>query len=192
MTAFRCNRYKAGGTGVINPDIKAFYSKNAGSAGRLSHTFNEAGTFQYIVCLRLGDASTGVLPVIQLNGTTLTPLINNTISGLYFCYNEITVNAGDILTATHQAYSNSGFQLIILQGMTISNLSVVGFYTNTGQTFTIPQNTYVLEVYRCGYYSSNNNYNYTLLKGGGLEQINSVATPNESRFWYGFTYAITI
>lgn len=184
---------------AVSPTIKGFYSKNANVVGGLNHTFEEGGTYQYIVLLRTGDAGTRVDPVIALNGDTITPNTDFSFMYDYFYYGEITVEAGDVITAEHTvAYSNSALQMIILKDIDINVFSVIGFLSNGAGSFNLPLGKWILQVYGCGYYQSNNHYSYRLeyhsIKDnhGSENIIKSIPCPSDSYYWYGFTYAITI
>ena len=181
----------------LSPSIAGFYSMNAGTAGTLSHTFSNSGTYQYIVCLRLGDGQTLVDPTISINGTPLSPNTDTDAGGsANFYYGEVTVNAGDIITAENtESYGNSGFQMAILQNTKTSAFSIVGFITNTGRTFELPKDKWLFQVFKCGYYDGENVYSYMLQKYSTYqngENIESIPTPDRRPYYYGFTYAITM
>lgn len=184
---------------AVDPSLEGFYSKNLTAVGTLSHTFEESGTFQYISLLRLGDAQTYVAPVFKLNDELITPNTDFSISTAYFYYGEIEVNAGDVLSVTYNTtYNNSALQLAVLKDMDINVFRIVGILTNTGATFALPNKVWLLQVYKCGYYSGNNNYNYRLeyhyvtYDKSGDNAVQSIPTPNDRANWYGFTYAVVI
>ena len=79
-----------------------------------------------------------------------------------------------------------------------SLFSIIGFEGNNSRTFILPIDTWILQVYYCGYYSGNNNYSYRIEKhfvknaSSGVNNVSSIPTPNDRSYWYGFTYAITV
>ena len=193
MSKFRCE-YK---TPIKIPSIINMYSRNAGTAGSLSHTFTNKGKFQYFVCIRLGDTLSIVDPIIKLNENVLTPYTYFQGS-LFFYYGEINVDIGDIITLTEStAFSNSGMQLIILNNIDVSKFNFINARNNDNTQFNLPKNKIILEVFKCGYYRSNNNYNYSLIElkaeSNSLNDIPflSVPVPNEYSYWYGFTYCVS-
>ena len=188
-----------GPTIIPEPSIVGFYSKNCLTRYTpLTHTFTEGGTFQYIAVLRVGDGNTGETLTISKNGTALSPSTDFSVSTIYFYYGEVTVEAGDTLaTQNNQLYNHSGLQLIILKDMDISIFNIIGFSTNDGSSFLLPNNKWILQVYQCGYYY-NNTYKYRLEMHKVKEDsasnngVYSIATPNTGTYFYGFTYAITV
>lgn len=186
---------------VASPSLLAFYSKNSNSVGSLSHTFEEGGTFQFIVLLRVPDSPASKIdPTFTINDTeTITPETDFSIAADFFYYGEIVVNAGDTIKVTQNGtYSNGALQLCILKDANMDNFSIVGFKGNNTGSFALPNNVWMLQVYKCGYYSGNNNYSYRLdyhsVKDntGDEPSVMSIATPEQQRYWYGFTYAIII
>ena len=199
MGWIRCGSGGSSGPERI-PTILGGYSLNMASLGTLSHTFAEAGTYQYISFLRLGDGGTVTDPVFKVNNNVLTPTrYEYGITTQVYYYGEITVSADDVLSAvTSMTSGNSGFQLFVLKDCDLSLFSIIGFYTNTNQSFPLPNDEWVFQIYLCGYYRSNNNFSYRIERHhvnsskDGINYILSIPTPNSSAYYYGFTYAITV
>ena len=186
-----------GPTTIPEPSIVSFYSKNCLTRYvPLTHTFTEGGTFQYIAVLRLGNGDTGETLTISKNGTPLSPSTDSSISTIHFYYGEVTVEAGDtIATQNNNIYYHSGLQLIILKNMDISGFNIIGFSTNDGSSFLLPNNKWILQVYQCGYYYDNS-YKYRLerhnVKNDSTSNNGVYSIPTPSSTYYGFTYAVTV
>ena len=185
------------------PSIIAGYSMNMIATGTLSHTFTESGIFQYIIFQRIGEAPVPSDPPITLNGTTLTPTrYEHNTPGQLFLYGELTVTNGDVLTVTNNnttVNQHSGLQLFIFKNVDLDLFKVVGLTWNDGSVFAEPNGKWIFQVYRCGYYGSNNNFSYRLQKQIGkndsndMNYENSIPTPSsDSRYYYGFSYSIVV
>jgi len=183
------------------PIIVAGYSKNMNTAGTLSHTFESAGKFQYIVFKRNGEYPITSDPVIKLNDETLTPNRTSYVNeAQVFYYNDITVQSGDVLSASHNDTGvHAGLQLFILKDADISLFEVIGVTPNNSQSFALPNNQWIFQVYRCGYYNSNNYFSYRAERHNVVDDSTdanyqtSIPTPSgDSRYYYGFTCAVII
>jgi len=181
--------HKKGSGGASAPIIISAQSRNTNSIGSLTYTFTESGTFQYYAYIIKSSTAISTDVTVKLNGVAITPILY-LINGVGFFYGNITINANDVISIENtNAISNCGMQLFILQNADVSNFSLVGYWgadssysaLNTGDSF-------YLNVFQCGYYNNNNNFNCEIGRCGNR----SVATPNESAYYYGFTYIITI
>lgn len=190
-----------GGGPTRTPSIIAGYSKNMNTVGTLSHTFASAGKFQYIVFKRHGENPLTADPVIKLNDDTLTPNRTSYQSeGQVFYYNDITVQSGDILSVSHSETGvYSGLQLFILKDADINLFEVIDLTYNNSQSFALPNDQWIFQVYRCGYYNSNNNFSYRAERhsvvddSASVNYQTSIPTPaGDGRYYYGFTYAVII
>ena len=183
------------GTAVRIPTVLFVQSKNRGSANTFTYTFTEAGTFQYLVSMSGNSTPTTANLTVSLNNTALTPSSFSN-GDLGFFYGEITVAADDVLTVTTTADSNRGAQVFVFKDADVTNFSLVAWRGNDGGTFAIQTNANVpfLEVYKTGYYESRNNFNYVIaMLSSNSAGMESTPTPsNNSNYYYGFTYVITI
>lgn len=201
MGWFRCTGGNGGGGPTRTPSIIAGYSKNMNTVGTLSQTFESAGKFQYVVFKRHGESPITADPVIKLNDETLTPNRTSYQSeGQVFYYNDVTVQSGDILSVSHSETAvYSGLQLFILKNADISLFEVIGLTYNNSQSFALPNDQWIFQIYRCGYYNSNNNFSYRLERHSVIDDstdVNyqtSIPTPaGDGRYYYGFTCAVII
>lgn len=175
--------------GTPAPKIISAQSRNTNSVGSLTYTFTESGTFQYYVYMGKNSVIASTDVVVKLNGTAITPIFYNATNDGFF-YEEITTSINDVISVENvTAISNYGLHLFVLQNADISNFSLIGMGTNDGATFVLNTgDSFYLNVYQCGYWSGNNNFHYEIGRCGNV----SVATPNQSQYYYGRTYVITI
>lgn len=183
------------------PSVVAGYSMNMNATGTLSHTFTEGGKYQYLYHYRVGSPPYPNDPTINLNGIELTPTRTTYLTpyDVYF-YGEITVSANDVLSVVSGSTSgNTGLQLFLFQNTNWNLFNVLGVTINDNTNFALPRNKWVFELYKCGYYGNNNNFSYRIEKYEVRNDSNSdnyalsIPTPSgDSRYYYGFTIAITI
>lgn len=169
------------------------------SVADFSYTFTESGVFQYYFWVRSIITTSTV--VIKLNDTAITPTIDSTG---YYAYGEIIVSVGDVLnTKTTFTASNSGSHIFVMKNADISRFAVIGSVGNNNSTFTITsEDSPYLQVYKMGYQTPKYNYQYQIgsfnylifqdTEGRTGGTITSIATPNQSTYYYGGTYAIRI
>ncbi|MBO4542122.1 MAG: hypothetical protein J5725_02950 [Bacteroidales bacterium] len=187
MTLYKVTKKQSGST--LAPLIISAQSRNTNSIGSLTYTFTGSGTFQYYVYMGKNSAIASTDTVIKLNGTAITPTFYSTGNDGFF-YGEITASADDVISVENvTAISNYGLHLFVLQNADISNFSFVGMVSNNGATFVINTgDSFYLNVFQCGYYSGNNNFHYEIGRCGN----ESVSIPNQSQYYYGRGYVITI
>lgn len=181
--------HKKGSGGASAPIIISAQSRNTNSIGSLTYTFTEGGTFQYYVYLGKNSAIASTDVVVKLNGTVITPLFYDVTNDGFF-YEEIAASVDDVISVENvTAISNYGLHLFVMQNADISNFSFIGMTSNNGATFTINTgDSFYLNVFQCGYYSGNNNFHYEIGRCGNV----SVSIPNQSQYYYGRTYVVTI
>lgn len=185
---------------VVEPVIKGFYARNARTEGALSHTFTEGGTYQFMVMIRCGEPYNVYNPVITLNDDVIIPTIYEVSEYLKYFYGEITVNAGDVLTATQVGTYAQGtpFHFVVFENANMSDFRYINQVPNGQPAFILPNNVWILQWYKCGYYNGNNNYQYRLeyhvINQDSLDNnhVQSIPTPSDPMYWYGFTMAVVI
>ena len=123
-----------GGGGGSYPSMVAYYQSLISSINTITHTFSEAGTYQFYILL-IRSSSTPVSQsdiTITLNGTAITPNFQSKVDHGYI-YGEITVSANDVLTVSNTVTENNrAMQLSILKNANISNFSEIGYQGNNG------------------------------------------------------------
>ena len=181
---------KGNGEGGTEPRI--VYASSASRQGAIrsvSYTFTESGTFQYYIFVNSRVTVTSSEVAITLNSTTLTP--TTSLGADYgFFYGEVNVSPGDILTATpNSIQSDKGVQLFVMKNCDVSAFSIVGYRGNDATSFNIALGGVpYLQVFQSTFYSNTNIFKFGIMTYDGL----SVAIPNVSTYYYGFTYVITL
>ncbi len=192
MAWYECTGGSGGGGQITVPSIIALKSTNRRAGQTLSHTFTEAGLYQYYAVIKFGDASGSASDfLIKLNDTVLTPTLSYSNNAYLLLYDNIVVSANDVITAAPtNTYNdtNGGLQLHILKDADISAFSWLGNAGNDGTTFDIVNDGITFEVYLQSYYNWRNVCNSQIVAGNNK----SVPTPNITDFYYGGTYAIKV
>ena len=177
---------------AIFPEIVALKTSNRRAGQTLSHTFSEAGAYQYYAVIKFGDVGGSATDFsITLNGVALTPIGSYSNAAYLILYGEVSVSANDILSAsptnTHND-TNGGIQLHILKNADIFAFDWLGYAGNNYTTFNIINSGISLEVYLQGYYNWRNTCYSQLIAGNNI----SVPVPNIQDFYYGGTFAIKV
>lgn len=184
---------KGSGGGSTEPKIVfAGCDRTSDHVGNISYTFTESGTFQYYVFRNSRFAVTSSEVVVKINGTTITPTFYDGDAGNYaFFYGEINVSAGDIINVTTTQISTSnGLQLFVMKNCVVSAFSLIGKTYNNADTFNINLNgSPYLQVFQCSFQPNPAQFKYAIMDYVG-ESVS--IPPNISKFYYGFTYVITL
>lgn len=177
------------GGGIPAPKLLSAQSHNTSTIGSLTYTFTEGGVFQYYAFIIKSSTAISTDVTVKLNGVAITPILY-LINGVGFFYGNITINANDVISIENtNAISNCGMQLFILQNADVSNFNLIGYWGNDGSYSALNTgDSFYLNIFQCGYWGTNNHFNCEIGRYGNR----SVATPNESYYYYGFTYIITI
>lgn len=177
---------------TIFPEIVALKTSNRRAGQTLSHTFSEAGAYQYYAVIKFGDVGGSATDFsITLNGTTLTPTGSYSNAAYLVLYDEVSASANDVLSAAPtNTYNdtNGGIQLHILKNADISVFEWLGSAGNDGTTFDIVNDGMTFEVYLQSYYYWRNTCNSQIIAGNNK----SVPVPNLYDFYYGGTFAIKV
>lgn len=183
-------KQEGGGGGDTLPKIVYATSAPRGSTRpTLSYTFTESGTFQYYIFINARSGSIVSTDLtVSFNGTTITPTFYSVGAG--FFYGELNVSVDDIISTTPvNTNSDTGVQLFIMQNCDVSAFSIVGTASNNNSTFTISLGGKpYLQVFQSSFYASSNVFNYGIMDYVGV----SIAVPNISKYYYGFTYVIQL
>lgn len=186
------NEIAAGGGGGGSANLVSFQSANRGGGATLSYTFAANGVYQFVAMLTGSAAPAPSEITITLNNNVITPSVRFIAESWQYPYaffvDEISVNAGDVLKIQVTSMSNRGTQLTVFSGGSLERFNLINLVENGGYIFSLNPNCRYFQVYNCGYYQSNNNYQYGWTTGSDY----SIPTPSGSDYWYGFTYAFTI
>ena len=183
---------------TTQPSLIASKYMNGASNSSIQHTFSSNGNFTVVLTLLHGK------PLANLNLTLNNTSITNDLALLCNSSNQaITMNvyglrrafaSGDVLTVTNTvSNANTGVQLFVFDNVLTENIRLVGAINNNGETFIIPPSDYAwyFEVAKFGYYQGANTTPATRVfqsLSGGL----STPCPNQSAYYYGGTYAVTL
>lgn len=176
------------------PTLVYSVSRNGNSLGSLSYTFSEAGTYQIIGAYVIGGTNVKQEITFELNGNAVSasysyPSQNNNVALNLFTL-EIEASENDVITMTNTAtYPNSGMQLFVIKDADINNIDLYDSRGNNGQTFNISIDGYYLQVSQFGYYQNNNNF---VLREIDNAVKTSTPTPNNTAYWYGGMYVLTL
>lgn len=186
------------------PSLVHSSTRNAGSTGALTYTFEEYGTYQIIAVALPGESSWSennmilrhnnldIVDNVYFSSPSYDPSTGTgNLKGLVFKYTEITANSGDILSFNNTAISqHGGMNLLVLKNADISGIRLDQSRTNNDQTFMINNNNvdYYVEVSKTGYYNGQGDtFGYIALSN---VQKNSEPCPNGT--WYGISYVMLI
>lgn len=194
MAWYECTGGSGGGGTVTIPEIITLQTSNRRAGNTLSHTFTEAGTYQYYAVIKVGDQAAHSSDfLITLNSLTLTPTVySNSTSAYMLFYGEIIASVNDVLSAAPTATyndTNGGLQLHVLKGADLSVFDWLGNCDNSGATFDIVNDGIALEVYFQGYHYWKNNCRSHLIAGNASP---CTIYNNTSDFYYGGTFAIKV
>ena len=183
---------KGNGGGSTEPKIVFAGCDPTGEhTGNISHTFTEGGTYQYYAYRNSRYAVTSSDVVVKINGTAVTPnFYDGSPDTFAFFYGEVNVSAGDIINVTTTTISTSnGLQLFVMKNCDVSAFSLIGKASNNTNTFNINLNgNPYLQAFQCSFNASPVQFKYGIMDYVG----ESVSIPNISKFYYGFTYVITL
>lgn len=185
-------KQEGGGGGDTGPKIVFAGKDYTGEhTGNISYTFTEEGTYQFYAFRNSRYAVTSSEVVIKINGTAITPnFYDGGSANFAFFYGEINVSAEDIINVTTTTISTAnGLQLFIMKNCDVSAFSLIGTASNNTNTFNINLNGKpYLQVFQCSFYANPVQFKYAIMDYVG----ESISIPNISKFYYGFTYVITI
>lgn len=181
------------------PEIMYAGSKQNQGTEPLSYTFDEAGTYQIIMCaVSNGDVPRKENLVLNLNGETVScsysyPTENNNIAlNIYTC--EIDAEIGDTISTDYSdstRYQYSGIQLFVMKNVDVDSVELYDSAANASTHSGFPINTNgvpYLQVAKFGY------YNTSVLE---FYEVNNVAKNSEvvdagTKYWYGGSYVLLL
>jgi hypothetical protein len=187
------------------PSLVYSSTRNAGSTGTLSYTFEAYGKYQIIAVALPGDGGAWSENSMFLthNGLEITDNVyfsspsydsstgTGNLKGLVFKYTEITANNGDTIAFNNGATNrNGGMNLLVLKNADVSSIRLDQSRINNDQSFMINNNSvdYYVEVSKTGYYSGQGStFGYIT-----LSNVQKNSEPCPSSIYYGISYVILI
>lgn len=185
---------------TTQPNLITSKYMNGGSSTPIQYTFSSNGNNTVMLALPHGK------PLANLNLTLNNTSITSALTLLCTSDNQVmTMNvyglqrafvSGDVLSVANTAAdANAGVQMFVFDNVLLENIRLVGAKNNNGETFVIPQSDYAwyFQVAKFGYYQGANTIPITSVFQNLTEgSISTPCPPNQSAYYYGGTYAVTL